>query len=83
MIPGLCEVTEPPLVEVAPGHRMSCHIPLEELGRLQLQVHKAAAEGEDVTLTSVAPALDELPEQEGGGQEPPDAWTGLSTPGPS
>ena len=32
---GICEVTEPPLVEVAPGHLMSCHIPLEELGRLQ------------------------------------------------
>ena len=33
--PGLCEVTEPPLVEVEPGHMMSCHIPLEELRRLQ------------------------------------------------
>jgi peptide/nickel transport system ATP-binding protein len=35
MIPGLCEVTEPPLAEVEPGHLMSCHIPLEELRRLQ------------------------------------------------
>ena len=35
VIPGLCEVTEPPLAEVEPGHRMSCHIPLEELRRLQ------------------------------------------------
>ena len=34
-IAGLCEVTEPPLVEVEPGHMMSCHIPLEELRRLQ------------------------------------------------
>jgi peptide/nickel transport system ATP-binding protein len=32
---GICEVTEPPLIEVAPGHQMRCHIPLEELGRLQ------------------------------------------------
>ena len=28
-------MTEPPLVEVEPGHLMSCHIPLEELRRLQ------------------------------------------------
>ncbi len=34
-IAGLCEVIEPPLVEVEPGHLMSCHIPLEELRRLQ------------------------------------------------
>ena len=27
---------EPPLVEVEPGHQMSCHIPIEELRRLQL-----------------------------------------------
>ncbi len=33
IIPGLCEVTEPPLAEVEPGHLMSCHIPLEELRR--------------------------------------------------
>ena len=32
---GICEVTEPPLVEVEPGHLMRCHIPLEELRRLQ------------------------------------------------
>ena len=35
VIRGLCEVTEPPLIEVEPGHLMSCHIPLEELRRLQ------------------------------------------------
>jgi peptide/nickel transport system ATP-binding protein len=35
VIRGLCEVTEPPLIEVEPGHMMSCHIPLEELRRLQ------------------------------------------------
>ena len=35
VIRGLCEVVEPPLVEVEPGHLMSCHIPLEELRRLQ------------------------------------------------
>ena len=34
---GLCEVTEPPLIEVEPGHLMKCHIPLEELRRLQAQ----------------------------------------------
>jgi peptide/nickel transport system ATP-binding protein len=32
---GLCESTEPPLVEVEPGHTMSCHIPFAELRKLQ------------------------------------------------
>jgi peptide/nickel transport system ATP-binding protein len=35
VIHGVCEVTEPPLVEVAPGHAMRCHIPYEELRILQ------------------------------------------------
>jgi peptide/nickel transport system ATP-binding protein len=33
---AICEQEEPPLKEVAPGHFMRCHIPLEELRRLQL-----------------------------------------------
>ena len=32
---GVCERVEPPLAEVEPGHLMSCHIPIEELRRLQ------------------------------------------------
>jgi peptide/nickel transport system ATP-binding protein len=32
---GVCESTEPPLREVAPGHLMSCHIPIDELQSLQ------------------------------------------------
>jgi peptide/nickel transport system ATP-binding protein len=32
----ICELEEPPLVEVEPGHLMRCHIPVEELRRLQL-----------------------------------------------
>ena len=35
VIPGVCEVTEPPLLEVSPGHAMRCHIPIEELIVLQ------------------------------------------------
>ena len=31
----VCEQEEPPLVEVEPGHFMRCHIPIEELRRLQ------------------------------------------------
>ena len=31
----ICEVEEPPLVEVEGGHLMRCHIPIEELRRLQ------------------------------------------------
>jgi peptide/nickel transport system ATP-binding protein len=34
-IAGVCEVTEPPLLEVSPGHAMRCHIPIEELRVLQ------------------------------------------------
>ena len=34
-ISGVCEVSEPPLREVAPGHSMRCHIPIDELSRLQ------------------------------------------------
>ena len=35
VIPGVCEVTEPPLLEVAPGHAMRCHIPFEDLRWMQ------------------------------------------------
>lgn len=31
----ICELQEPPLVAVADGRQMRCHIPLEELARLQ------------------------------------------------
>ena len=34
-IAGVCEVSEPPLVEVAIGHSMRCHIPIDELRVLQ------------------------------------------------
>ena len=40
----ICETEEPPLVEVEPGHLMSCHIPLEELRRLQ---HKETLSGSE------------------------------------
>jgi len=29
----ICEESEPPLLEVEPGHQLACHIPLAELGR--------------------------------------------------
>ncbi|MGH3127368.1 MAG: dipeptide ABC transporter ATP-binding protein [Gaiellaceae bacterium] len=32
---AICEEEEPPLVEVEAGHHMRCHIPIEELRRLQ------------------------------------------------
>ncbi|HRB02462.1 MAG TPA: ABC transporter ATP-binding protein [Ilumatobacteraceae bacterium] len=34
-IEGLCETTEPPTVEVVVGHTIRCHIPPDELARLQ------------------------------------------------
>jgi len=50
---GICEVTEPPLVEVEPGHQMKCHIPLEELRRLQTK-----ARVEDIVLTTPPEAME-------------------------
>lgn len=35
VIEGVCEKSEPPLREVAPGHAMRCHIPIEQLVELQ------------------------------------------------
>jgi peptide/nickel transport system ATP-binding protein len=32
---GICESTEPPLLESEPGHQIRCHIPLAELRELQ------------------------------------------------
>jgi peptide/nickel transport system ATP-binding protein len=32
---SICETTEPPLAESEPGHAIKCHIPIEELRRLQ------------------------------------------------
>jgi peptide/nickel transport system ATP-binding protein len=32
---AICETEEPPLIEVEPEHAMRCHIPVEELRRLQ------------------------------------------------
>ncbi len=52
-IQNLCEVTEPPLIEVEPGHEMKCHIPLEELRRLQTK-----AKVEDIVLTTPPEALE-------------------------
>ena len=34
-IAGVCEISEPPLAEVSPGHSMRCHIPIDELRLLQ------------------------------------------------
>ncbi|CAN5571338.1 ABC transporter ATP-binding protein [soil metagenome] len=50
---GICEVSEPPLIEVEAGHMMKCHIPLEELRLLQ-----AKAKVEDVVLTTPPEALE-------------------------
>ena len=42
---SICEQQEPPLIEVADGHLMGCHIPVDELRRLQGKAETAAAEG--------------------------------------
>src|SRR5215210_3199613 len=51
---GLCDVTEPPLIEVEPGHQMSCHIAVNELRRLQAEARRT-----DVTLTTPLEAIQE------------------------
>jgi peptide/nickel transport system ATP-binding protein len=33
---GICESTEPPLLEEEPGHQIRCHIPITELRTIQL-----------------------------------------------
>jgi peptide/nickel transport system ATP-binding protein len=38
----VCELEEPPLVEVEGGHLMRCHIPVDELRRLQLVPEEVA-----------------------------------------
>jgi peptide/nickel transport system ATP-binding protein len=42
---AICEQQEPPLVEADGGHMMRCHIPLEELRRLQRKEPSAVAAG--------------------------------------
>ena len=37
-IEGTCDVIEPPVVEIELGHRIRCHLPVEELGRTQVAV---------------------------------------------
>jgi peptide/nickel transport system ATP-binding protein len=42
---AICEHQEPPLLEVEEGHLMRCHIPIEELRRLQARAVAAPTEG--------------------------------------
>ena len=39
----ICELEEPPLVEVENGHLMRCHIPIDELRRLQTALEEPAS----------------------------------------
>jgi len=41
-IPGTCDVVEPDVEEIAPGHSMRCHIPSEQLVELQARDRAAA-----------------------------------------
>ncbi|MFL5687783.1 MAG: ABC transporter ATP-binding protein, partial [Chloroflexota bacterium] len=71
-IAGLCEVTEPPLVEVEPGHQMACHIPVEELRILQRRrttegagdVEAAVAKAAETTGQSVDELAESVQEAE-------------------
>jgi peptide/nickel transport system ATP-binding protein len=42
----ICVSEEPPLAEVEPGHHMRCHIPIEELRRLQVEPPVRAPAGD-------------------------------------
>jgi peptide/nickel transport system ATP-binding protein len=35
MMPGLCDVVPPPIVEPTPGHKILCHLPFETLMAMQ------------------------------------------------
>jgi peptide/nickel transport system ATP-binding protein len=35
-IEGTCDVIEPPIVEIEPGHLIRCHLPVDELGRVEV-----------------------------------------------
>jgi peptide/nickel transport system ATP-binding protein len=35
-IEGTCDVIEPPVVEIDPGHLIRCHLPIEQLGRIEV-----------------------------------------------
>jgi hypothetical protein len=50
----ICVTTEPALAEVEPGHHIRCHIPIDELRRLQKDGGEPAAAG-------VAPAAGDHP----------------------
>ena len=75
-IAGLCEVTEPPLIEVEPGHKMACHIPLEELRILQRQrttegagdVEAALAKAAETTGQSIEELAEAVQEAEAAGE---------------
>jgi peptide/nickel transport system ATP-binding protein len=43
-IEGLCNVEEPPLTEVEPGHFLRCHISVDELRRLQMRAVEEAGD---------------------------------------
>ena len=46
---AICELEDPPLVEVEPGHLIRCHIPIEELRQLQAtQSRSEQSKGETV-----------------------------------
>jgi peptide/nickel transport system ATP-binding protein len=45
-IGAICETTEPPLDESEPGHAIRCHIPLEELRRLQADPARSVPVGD-------------------------------------
>jgi peptide/nickel transport system ATP-binding protein len=35
-IEGTCDVIEPPVVEIGPGHLIRCHLPLDQLGKVEV-----------------------------------------------
>jgi peptide/nickel transport system ATP-binding protein len=39
----ICETEEPPWRQSSSGHRILCHIPLEELSKLEPVIHTSAA----------------------------------------
>ena len=50
---GICESTEPPLLEEEPGHQIRCHIPLAELRELSSELNPSLPRGRLLLTRSI------------------------------
>ncbi|MEQ9350790.1 MAG: hypothetical protein RII27_09685, partial [Alphaproteobacteria bacterium] len=46
---AICDTTLPPMVTASPGHTIACHIPLDELNKVEPIFNFGGAEGDGDT----------------------------------